>query len=348
MDRRNLHQYPDGKWGVRIRLPVHYPNWEYKRKVGSIGEARKLRDEIVVKIARREPLEPPPNHRRTLASLCEEWKMERTHPYSTATADLWAAWAESGRLMVDQVDRIQVQRAIDEMAAKYAAHTVNSRVGILKSIFRLAEDIGAIERSQNPFRKPFRMPKPTPKGEALQPEQICQALIELGEFAPMGEFAALTGLRRNELLYLEWPQVDWERGEICLKKTKNGKPHILPLPSRCLEILRQQQKLGNQYCFPGPGGEAWTSISHNRMWRPAFNRAGLQHFVWHDLRHAMASAAVSAGVELYTVSKLLNHSDTGGMVVTQRYARPNQDAKREALEKVSMYFSRTKTPAEPS
>lgn len=336
MDKRNLQKYTDGKWGVRIRLPVHYGKWEFKRKVGSIGEARKLRDEILVKIARREPLDPPPDHRRRLADLCEEWAADRTHTYSVSTAATWAAWA--GKMFVEDVTRAQIQAAIDTMAAEFKPNTIQSKVGILKSIFTLAEQLGAIERPMNPFRKPFRIPPATQKDDTITPADLARLLVELGEFAPLGEFSALTGLRRNEVLYLEWPQIDFDRGSLRLAKTKNGKPHFLPLSARCLEILRGQQALGNRYCFPGPDGEAWSSIKHNRMWRPAFNRAGLETFVWHDLRHAMASAAVSAGVEIHTASKLLNHSSTRP---TQRYARPSKDAQREALEKVSVYFSRT-------
>lgn len=177
-----------------------------------------------------------------------------------------------------------------------------------------------------------------PKDEAPTPDQVCRAIAEMGEFAPLGEFAALTGLRRNELLYLEWPQVNWERGEIRLKQTKNGKPHTLPLPRRCLEILDRQRELKNQYCFPGPAGRKWNCATHHKMWRPAFDRAGMENFVWHDLRHAMASAAVASGASLYTTSTLLNHS---GTAITKRYAHLPKDMQREALEKVSVYFSGT-------
>lgn len=53
-----------------------------------------------------------------------------------------------------------------------------------------------------------------------------------------------------------------------------------------------------------------------------------QSFRMHGLRHHFASALVSAGVDLFTVSKLLTHKD---VKTTQRYAHLGDQVLRDAV-----------------
>ena len=60
------------------------------------------------------------------------------------------------------------------------------------------------------------------------------------------------------------------------------------------------------------------SLSYmNRVFGPAVERAGLENFRWHDLRHTFASRLVMAGVDLMTVKELMGHKT---IAMTQRYA----------------------------
>ncbi len=57
----------------------------------------------------------------------------------------------------------------------------------------------------------------------------------------------------------------------------------------------------------------------------------MPHVNFHDLRHSCASIMLSMGVDLYTISKVLGHSN---IATTQRYAHLQVDAQRAALEKI--------------
>ena len=54
-----------------------------------------------------------------------------------------------------------------------------------------------------------------------------------------------------------------------------------------------------------------------REWKTYVKNAQLEDFRWHDLRHTLASRLVMAGVDLYTVKKLLGHHH---LTMTERYA----------------------------
>lgn len=132
-----------------------------------------------------------------------------------------------------------------------------------------------------------------------------------------------TGCRRGELLGLEWPRVDMARRLIFLeaRHTKSAKRRTVPLNDTALaalgELLQWHLKHhpGSPWVFPSSAG------GHIRWLKTAFrnscNRAGIQDFRIHDLRHTCASWLVMAGVDLYVVRDLLGHAS---ITTTERYA----------------------------
>ena len=78
----------------------------------------------------------------------------------------------------------------------------------------------------------------------------------------------LTGVRKNELLHRRWQDVDFDRKELRLPTTKNGKPHTVPLSDLAVGELRALPRmLGNPYVFPStvtPGGHL---VNISKAWR---------------------------------------------------------------------------------
>ncbi|HEV2040805.1 MAG TPA: tyrosine-type recombinase/integrase [Casimicrobiaceae bacterium] len=167
--------------------------------------------------------------------------------------------------------------------------------------------------------------------------QDARHLWAKGEFtdhlAPIVLLALNTGLRRGELLGLAWDRVNLDRAQLTVTPgtAKSGQVRHVPLNAEALDVLTRWKKQGsgNGLVFPGDEGARFTHI--NRSWASLVLAAELKDFHFHDCRHHFASWLVMAGADLYTVSKLLGHSDT---TMTQRYAHLSPEHNAAAVARL--------------
>jgi site-specific recombinase XerD len=135
-------------------------------------------------------------------------------------------------------------------------------------------------------------------------------------------FALNTGLRQDELLSLEWSRVNLLRKTILIQKTKNNKPNTLPLNSLALNILMQKHEgkvisLKNDLVFSSQSGTKIGKRNLIRAFAQALEKAEINDFTFHCLRHTFATRLAQNGVDIYKIAKLLNHKDLKN---TQRYS----------------------------
>lgn len=142
---------------------------------------------------------------------------------------------------------------------------------------------------------------------------------------PLVLLAMNTGLRKGELLALEWDDVALDRGVLTVRaaSAKNGKARHVPLNSEALDVLqrwRRQQGAGGPRVFPvGDFKKGWQRLRDD---------AQIKDFRFHDLRHHFASALVMKGVDLNTVRELMGHAD---LSMTLRYAHLAPEHLAEAV-----------------
>jgi site-specific recombinase XerD len=145
------------------------------------------------------------------------------------------------------------------------------------------------------------------------------------ELTDIVEFALHVGTRKSEQFSLTWDKVDFNRRIVQITKTKTGKDREVPMSETCYRLLTRlhaDKSKTNNHVFQSTQQDAPLQ-DPKKTFATATEKAKLKNFHFHDLRHTFASRLVMAGVDLYTVSKLLGHSS---VVVTQRYAHlsPNQ------------------------
>jgi integrase len=121
--------------------------------------------------------------------------------------------------------------------------------------------------------------------------------------------AFYSGMRLSEILRAHVRDGTW-----VLSDTKNGTPRVVPIHPRVAVCARRLK--------PCP------KITIQRAWEGARDRAGLQGMHFHDWRHSAASALINAGVDLYTVGRVLGHKDSRS---TARYSHLAVDALAAAV-----------------
>ncbi|MCP3714883.1 site-specific integrase [Paraburkholderia sp. CNPSo 3281] len=113
-----------------------------------------------------------------------------------------------------------------------------------------------------------------------------------------------TGLRQANLLGLEWSQVDLvkRRAWIHPDQAKARRPIGVPLNSEAVEVIRRQLGKHNTFVFVRKGEPiAKWDIG---QWNRAVERAGIEHFRFHDVRHTWASWHVQGGTPLPRLMEL--------------------------------------------
>ncbi len=114
-------------------------------------------------------------------------------------------------------------------------------------------------------------------------------------------FALNTGMRQDEILSLEWPNADLFRKTVLVVKSKNGEKRTIPMNQKVFELVKtkaRENQNKSKFVFPN---EAGTKILRRNLMRAFYNardRAKIEDFTFHDLRHAFATRLAQAGIPL--------------------------------------------------
>jgi integrase len=140
---------------------------------------------------------------------------------------------------------------------------------------------------------------------------------------PIVVLALNTGMRRGEILGLEWKNVDLTRGLIYVTNTKSGKDRVIPLNQAARFALESVKQTG-QRVFDVD----WMKVA----WSAALRDAKIDDFGFHDLRHTAATRLADAGTDAFTIAAILGHST---IQMSARYTHATDERKRRAVERMS-------------
>jgi site-specific recombinase XerD len=159
-----------------------------------------------------------------------------------------------------------------------------------------------------------------------------------------------TGMRLREQHTSEWPCLSFERRQIELIDTKNGKSRVIPLSDEAFAAFKEcakpkpasrkknakprpitQRIFLSRYGQPMENPRAWFELV---MAEAIKKDAKLSDVTWHVLRHTYISRLVMAGVDLRTVAELAGHKT---LSMTMRYAHLAPEHKQDAMRKLSDY-----------
>ncbi|MEO8060887.1 MAG: site-specific integrase, partial [Burkholderiales bacterium] len=237
-----------------------------------------------------------------------------------------------GDKRLDEIDRTLIDRIKFDREKVAKAGTTNRYLALIRAILRRACD----EWEWTERVPKFKLFKEAEgRVRSLSPAEFEKLRLELPEhLADMAVFAVATGLRQANVKGLEWQYVDMglKHAWIPGSKHKNGKPHSVPLNEWALSVLRKQIGKHSTRVFTFRG-EPIVQVN-TKAWTAALNRAGIEDFKWHDLRHTFATWHRQAGTPTHELQRLGGWR-TGAMV--ERYAHVAPEALQGAANRLDTF-----------
>ena len=221
-----------------------------------------------------------------------------------------------GRLTLDRISGDLIWKVVEgELKKGNKPATVNRYLALIRCLLRMARDewqwIASVPKIRL-LRGEVERDRWLTREEAERLISACPSHL-----AALVRFALATGCRANEIAGLEWNRVDLERNTAWLNLTKNGTPRGVPLNRDAIAVLKDQVGKHPQFCFTYRGQPIRWQLS-NSGWLKALQKAGIEDFRFHDLRHTWASWHRQAGTSCDELK------DLGGWksrVMVDRYAK---------------------------
>lgn len=248
-----------------------------------------------------------------------------------------------------------------------AAKTVRYIHTIVHKALGDAVDAGILGANIAERAKP---PRPNRNGtrtiECWEPSELAAFLesVKGTRLEPAWRLAAMTGMRRGEVLGLRWRDVDFDQSRIAVRNAivsvayevlestpKSHQARVIDLdPATTALLQRHRDRQAAERAEFGPEyddrdlvicAEDGSPI-HPQSFSQAFDRAvgriDLRKIRLHDLRHTHATIAVKAGVPVKVISERLGHESPAFMLKQYAHVVPGMQA--EAAERIAAVVAR--------
>lgn len=399
----NIQERGEGTYFFTVSLGKG-SDGKYKRKTKTFKVEEKLTpkkemelvEEEYIKFKREvlsgEHIAPSRNSKMTFAKFVDEWLKKhatdnirpttlRRYEISLRTRLL----PEFGHMYLDEITFAKIEDFLYRISKDGARQdgkkgglskgSIDQQLRVLKSIFKYAKTrkmiknvptIGLIikidDKKEN---EPYDSKEIDLLLQALQNEPLHWRTFIM--------IALDTGMRRGELLALEWKHIDWENGIISIEqnislskngvpiisapKTKNGKRKIA-LMNSTLEILKDYREAqlkeqsvvewkggDRRFVFCHPNGEAYHQERPYQWFRRFLKRHNLRNIRFHDLRHTSATMMISQGIHAKIISSRLGHGDIG--TTMNIYGHALQEADKVSVNKMENVYNFKKYNKKP-
>lgn len=238
------------------------------------------------------------------------------------------------------VDRFRTAKAGETRpdGSPYSSRRVNKALVTLGAIFRYAVEHEYLDKSPTRFMKKVKEDKR--EMDFLTPDEIQRLLDACSPFLyPICFTAIMTGLRQAELFGLKWSDVDFDAGEIKVRrsyhpthgfsstKSEKGERTVVMSPALAGVLAYHKATTGgvtDDLVFRNKVGNPIDY--HNverREFHAALDRAGLRRIRWHDLRHTFAALMVANGEYPTKIQEQMGHADIGTTFNTYGHLMPD-------------------------
>ncbi|MGB8988825.1 MAG: tyrosine-type recombinase/integrase, partial [Candidatus Sulfotelmatobacter sp.] len=316
-----------GKWYVFV-------NYHGRRKAKCVGASRELAEKVRRQLEAKLALgdltlfHSKGEKTQTFGSYADKWlKTYARVECKTSTAEGYEGVIEQylrprfGNRALDQIERDDIKAMINELIAKeLSRNTVRNALCVIRGIFNEAIEAGIVE--VNPAARLGRFTRIAKgsevKGISLTPAEVetfLQAAKEIcPEYHPLFLMALRAGLRRGELVAVQWGDIQFGKDEedgnrfivvqhnyvrrehTTTKSKKSRRVDMSRELRRVLVELRDKRLLASflkgkndisdELVFQTPDGTILDPDNlYHRYFQPVLTKAGLRKIRLHDLRH---------------------------------------------------------------
>ena len=257
------------------------------------------------------------------------------------------AVGEFGNQYLSAIAPDDVLRFLDRLAVSgykkgkltkpYAPATVNRYKNFLSGVFTDALDRELVTRHPMKGRKRFKNRQENNLRERFLSPQEERRLLEFAVpwLSVLVRFALATGMRRGEILRLRLQDVDREKRQARLRDPKSRKDQFVLLNRSAEGVLDELDpflvdgKVQPWVFVNAKTGRPYTEDEVDHAFRAALDRAGLQDFHFHDLRHTAGTRMYQRTKDIKAVQRFLRHSS---LTPTLRYVHDGEEDLRAAVE----------------
>lgn len=267
-----------------------------------------------------------------------------------------------GKMLLSDVKPLHCQKIFNDMADEgYRTSTIYQTRIALFNMLEFAKENDIIR--YNPCKKSVKsdIGKPSQKKEALTID--CQKkFLEYAvgnSYENQYRFILQTGLRTGELVGLKWDDIDFQNKTLRIQRSMEyrysvgewrvGEPksrsgyRTLPLTDEAIEILKLQKKKNREikvipmewssFVFLCRKGTPVKNSTYDTALFKICDKAKIEHFSMHVLRHTFATRCIEAGMKPKTLQMLLGHSNIG--ITMNLYVHTTEEEKKKEIELVA-------------
>ena len=216
-----------------------------------------------------------------------------------------------GSIRVDLLNSHHLVQYRNMRIATHSPQTVKHELSMVCRALKWMRDEEGYEQIKIPT---IKMPKlPRGRDRRLSTDELNGLLIALKstpQVQSIIELAIETGMRRSELINLDWSYINLKSKTLHIPKTKTNIPRTIPLTRKALQMLSKLPRSINGQVFNIKAD----SVSH--AFRRACKRIGIEDLRFHDLRHEAISRFFEMGLNVMEVASISGHRD---LKMLQRY-----------------------------
>lgn len=260
----------------------------------------------------------------------------RESTYRDTERYLLTHWNDLARTPINRITRQDVAVGVAKIAQESGGVAANRARTALGSLFAWAIAEGLADNS--PVSGTRKAVDETTRDRVLADQEL-KLIWECagdGDFGDIIRLLVLTGQRREEVAAMTWEELNLEEAvwSIGRDRTKNSRPHDIPLTELALQILRARKRHdGRDLVFGRSGPFSGWSKAKTALDRRINEATGNHIAPWriHDIRRTVATRLADIGVLPHVIEAVLNHvsghkAGVAGVYNRSSYAAEKHDA----------------------